>query len=404
MTAKPRTALWIARRYLLSRRNPHASFINWVSFAGLVLGVMILTVVVSIMNGFDRELQTRLLGAVPHALAIPAAGDTTRPQAVDGIVSVTRFFQGQAMISRQGAVNTLALYATDADGVDGLDLIAERVVDGSIDELFNRSGGIVLGAPLARIMGFEIGDPVILVLSTPSSGGVRPRVERFRLAATFEVGAQPDYSLAVVRLSDLETRGLAASGVLGWRMQFADPMRVPDAVDALQASLPPGWSLQTWTDVFGDLFRAVRLEKTMMFVSLALVVAIAAFNIVSGQVMLVNDKRGDIAMLTTMGAPGRLLVEVFLFQGFSVAVLGTGVGLIAGVLIAWNAGPVVGSLEALMGASILDGTPYAQVPSEILFSDLAIIASLSLGLCFLAVLRPALKAVAENPAEALHAA
>ena len=398
--------LWMARRYLTSRRNQYASFVNWVSFAGLALGVMVLTVVVSVMNGFDRELKTRLLGAVPHALALPPPNwdFETRyaPAPAVGVVSVSRLFQGSAMISRGGAVTALALLGVDAEEAGGLDLIADSIVRGTLEELFEGRGGIMLGAPLARALGLGVGDPVTLVVMAPAANGARPRVERFTLRATFEVGAAPDATFAVVRFDDIERRGLAASGAAGWRMVFADPMDVPMAEADLRASLPPGWRLTTWMDSYGELFRAVGLEKTLMFVSLALVVAIAAFNIVSGQTMLVNDKRRDIAMLTTIGAPSRFLVEVFLVQGFSVAILGICVGLVGGVLIAWNVDPVVSGIEWLTGQSILSGTGFGEMPSAVLASDLVVIAALSLGLCFLAVLRPALKAVAENPAAALH--
>ena len=398
--------LWMARRYLTSRRNQYASFVNWVSLAGLALGVMVLTVVVSVMNGFDRELKTRLLGAVPHALVLPPPGWDFEmryaPTPSDGVVSVSRLFQGSAMISRSGAVTALALLGVDAEDADGLDLIADSIVRGTLEELFEGQGGIMLGEPLARALGIRVGDPVALVAMIPAANGARPRIERFTLRATFEVGAEPDATIAVVRFDDIERRGLVASGAAGWRMVFADPMDVPIIEADLRAALPPGWRLTTWMDSYGELFRAVGLEKTLMFVSLALVVAIAAFNIVSGQTMLVNDKRRDIAMLTTIGAPSRFLVEVFLVQGFAVAVLGICVGLVAGVLIAWNVDPVVWAIEWLTGESILSGTGFGKMPSAVLASDLVVIAALSLGLCFLAVLRPALKAVAENPAEALH--
>ena len=398
--------LWMARRYLTSRRNQYASFVNWVSFAGLALGVMVLTVVVSVMNGFDRELKSRLLGAVPHALAVPPPdwdfGTGYAPPPSDRIVSVSRLFQGSAMISSGGSVTALALLGVDAQEAEGLDLIADSIVHGTLEDLFEGRGGIMLGAPLARALGLGVGDPVALVVMTPAANGARPRVERFTLRATFEVGAEPDATVAVVRFDDIERRGLAASGAAGWRMVFADPMDVPLIEAELRASLPPGWTLATWMESYGELFRAVGLEKTLMFVSLALVVAIAAFNIVSGQTMLVNDKRRDIAMLTTIGAPSRFLVEVFLVQGFSVAILGICVGLVAGVLIAWNVDPVVSGIEWLTGQSILSGTGFGEMPSVVLASDLVVIAALSLGLCFLAVLRPALKAVAENPAQALH--
>ncbi len=398
--------LWMARRYLTSRRNQYASFVNWVSLAGLALGVMVLTVVVSVMNGFDRELKTRLLGAVPHALVLPPADWDFEmryaPTPSDGVVSVSRLFQGSAMISRSGAVTALALLGVDAEDADGLDLIADSIVRGTLEELFEGYGGIMLGEPLARALGIRVGDPVALVVMVPAANGARPRIERFTLRATFEVGAEPDATIAVVRFDDIERRGLVSSGAAGWRMVFADPMDVPITESDLRAALPPGWRLTTWMDSYGELFRAVGLEKTLMFVSLALVVAIAAFNIVSGQTMLVNDKRRDIAMLTTIGAPSRFLVEVFLVQGFSVAVLGIGVGLVAGVLIAWNVDPVVWAIEWLTGESILSGTGFGKMPSVVLAGDLVVIAALSLGLCFLAVLRPALKAVAENPAQTLH--
>lgn len=397
---------WMAARYLISRRNRYVSFVNWVSFTGLTLGVMILTVVVSVMNGFDRELKTRLLGAVPHAVVLPPPdwdfGERHELVLPSGVLHVSRAFQGSAMISRRGAATALALLGADANEGDSLNLIADSIVDGSLEALLGTQGGIMLGVRLARALGIEVGDPVTLILMAPATNGARPRIERFTLRATFAVGAKPDTTLAVVRFEDIERRGLAATGTAGWRLVFDDPMEVPAIEAELRAALPEGWRLATWMDSYGELFRAVGLEKTLMFVSLALVVAIAAFNIVSGQTMLVNEKRRDIAMLTTIGAPSRFLVEVFLVQGFAIAVIGICVGLAAGVLIAWNVDPVVSVIGWLTGQSILSGTGFGRMPSEVLAGDLVVIAGLSLGLCFLAVLRPALKAVAENPAQALH--
>ena len=186
-------------------------------------------------------------------------------------------------------------------------------------------------------------------------------------------------------------------------MVFADPMDVPMIEADLRASVPPGWRLTTWMDGYGELFRAVGLEKTLMFVSLALVVAIAAFNIVSGQTMLVNDKRGDIAMLATMGASRRLLVGVFFLQGFSVAVLGVMVGLAVGIVVAANANAVVTFFEGLVGASVIEGTYFDRIHSHLVWPDIFAIVGVSLGLSLVAVLRPAFKAAAENPVDALHA-
>ena len=396
-------ALWVARRYLFARENAHATFINWTSFVGLALGVMALTSVASVMNGFDRELKARLLGATPHAVLIPPENAAmSTPRTPPGARSVARFFGGAAMLTGRGAMHPVALHAVDASGVSSLDLVARSVVEGSLEALFQHPGGIALGAPLARAFGIAVGDPVLLALMAPDAGGPRPVLARFTLRATFELGAQPDYSLAVAALDDLARRNLTAGGEIGWRVQFFAPMAALGAAPAWRASLPDGWKLRTWAETHGDLFRAVGLEKTLMFATLALVIAIAAFNIVSGQTMLVSDKRPDVAMLATMGAPARFIAEVFRAQGFAVAIAGVGVGLLTGVLIAWNAGPVAAALSALAGGSILEGSAFDELPSQVLVSDLAIIAALSLGLCFLAVLRPALQAAAENPAAALH--
>ena len=403
-----RNALWMARRYLFGRRNAHAAFINWASFASLALGVMTLTVVASVMNGFNAEIRTRLLGATPHALAIAPVGTAPAelaalPAPPAGVVGQTRFFAGAAMLSARGALHPLALHAVDLDGMTGLDLVFQAVARGTFTDTLDEPGGIALGEPLARAFGLGLGDAVVLALMTPSPGGGQPRLERFTLRATFAVGAQPDYSLAVVGLADLARRGLVAAGDVGWRLQFRDPMAAPAAAAGWAVGLP-GWTVRTWADVHGDLFHAVRLEKTLMFALLALVIAIAAFNIVAGQTMLVADKRADIAMLATMGAPERFLALVFIAQGFTIALAGVAVGLAAGVAIAWNAAPVANALAALSGGSILEGTVYDTLPSEVLAGDLLVIGALALSLCFLAVLRPARHAARAHPAEALHEA
>ena len=400
--------LWMARRYLFARRNAHATFVNWASFTALALAVMTLTVVASVMNGFDAEIRTRLLGATPHAMVVAPAGTAperlpTLPALPEDVTATTRFFAGTAMLSARGAMQPLALHAVDLDGMTGLDLIFRSLAEGTFSATLAEPGGIALGAPLARAFGLELGDAVVLALMTPGPGGGRPRLARFTLRATFAIGTQPDYSLAVVQLADLAQRGLTDGGELGWRLQFADPMAAPSAAADLAERLPAQWTLRTWADVHGDLFEAVKLEKALMFALLALVVAIAAFNIVAAQTMLVSDKRADIAMLATMGATPRFLTHVFVTQGFAVAVAGVAVGLGAGVVLAWNAGPAANALAALSGGSILEGTAFGALPSQVLATDLAAIATLSLGLSFLAVLRPARQAARENPAPALHA-
>ena len=404
LTRRIRTVVWIARRYLLAPSHGYATFINWVSFAGLALGVMILTVVLSVMNGFDREITSRVLRAMPHAVVTPHDGGTPNIaalRAVAGVSHAHRFFQGQAMLSRGGAVNFLAVAAFDRDGVEQL---ADVLPAAARARLLATPGGIVLGARLANALGLAVGDPVVLVLATPGRAGVRPVVARFALAGTFAVGANPDAGLGVVLRDDVLRHGLAESGVDGWRLYLEDPFAAPKIASEIHAAAGPGGEVRFWMEDYGALFRAVKIEKAMMFALLGLIVAIAAFNIVSGQAMLVHDKRGDVAMLATVGASRPLLVAVFFLQAFGVAFLGVAAGLALGVLLAVNADAVMALLEGVLGASIIAGTWFSQVPSLVLPGDLAGIAAMALGLSGVAVLWPALKATRESPADALHAA
>ena len=191
-----------------------------------------------------------------------------------------------------------------------------------------------------------------LWVATPSSTGVRPRIERFILVGTFELRAEPDAGLVVARRADVVDRGLVGAGLDGWRLQLDDPLKAPLLAERIGAVLGPDVAVRFWTDEYGELFRAVRIEKAIMFALLALIVAVASLNIVSGQAMLVNDKRGDVAMLATMGASRRLLVGVFFLQGFGVAFLGVAAGLAIGMVVAANANAVVSFFEGLVGASV----------------------------------------------------
>lgn len=398
--ADARTSVWIARRYLFARIHGYATFINWVSFVGLALGVMILTVVLSVMNGFDREITSRILSAVPHAV-VEYDGRTPaeRLLALDGIAGVSRYYQGEAMLPRGGGVGFVVLAGLDAEGARRL---PELVRPQDRERLFDQPGGIILGAVLADHLGVQVGDPVYIVTALPVGGGVRARTVGFRLAGTFEVGAEPDATLALVRHADIVTHGLTDAGLDGWRIHFDDPFEAPALADAIRDVLGPNAAVSFWMDDYGELFRAVKIEKAIMFVLLALIVAIASLNIVSGQAMLVNNKRGDVAMLATMGASRGLLVGVFFLQGFSIAVIGVAVGLATGIVVALHVDSVAGAFEGYFGASLIDGTWFGEIPSRILVSDLVAITALSLGLGLVAVLRPAFKATAENPAEALH--
>ena len=396
-------ALMFAWRYLFARSHGYATFINWVSFAGLALGVMILTVVVSVMNGFDRAITKRILSVIPHAVVTSSQPtfDAEPLRAVAGVEQVSRFWQSEAMLLHgAGRVDFVALVALDEDGLRHTPAFGEA----ALAAFSTRGEGVLMGTPLAAARGLAVGDALTLVLPSPSSSGVRPRLEHFKLAGTFETGADPDTGLIVALRSAIVQRGLVTAGTDGWRLHLAEPGAAPALADDIRAALSETGNVRFWMEDYGDLFRAVEIEKAMMFALLALIVAIASFNIVSGQTMLVNDKRRDVAMLTTMGAARPLLIWVFFLQGFSVAATGVACGLVCGVLVAMNAGSLGASVGTLTGANIVDGTWFSEVPSEVQPEDLAIIAVLALDLSLLAVLVPAFKATAANPADALHAA
>ncbi len=402
------TSLWIGWRYLRGQKRQFASFISWVSVVGLGLGVAVLVVVISVMNGFDRELKSRILGAVPHLVLYPPdteldtvlASDPS-PYAVAG--EAFHFFSAESMVLRDGSVHALGLYALDAEGLASMSELRSHMQSGRLDALLDAPGGLVMGAPLARHLGLVPGDDLTLVLSRPVGDSVRPRFERFHLVGTFELGAEPDYALVLVGLDDIRSRNLGPTGRAGIRLVLDDMMAVDRARTTVDGLLPSDWTMEDWREAYGELFQAVQMEKAMMFLLLALIVAVAAFNIVSAQAMLVHEKRMDIAILRTMGARTGLIFRMVLMQGMIVAVAGVGFGILLGVLLATYVTEAVAVLEWVIGAGLLDGSYFDTVPSQIMLSDILIIIVLAMLLCVGASLYPARRAAALNPADSLQA-
>ncbi|MGA0839985.1 MAG: FtsX-like permease family protein [Pseudomonadales bacterium] len=404
MTARFGAAAWIALRYLSTPRRQFATFVTRLSVAGLALGVLVLTVVVSVMNGFDAELRTRILGSVPHVFVADVALDDPLGRELIQSPSVRNafnFFAADGMITARGAVNPVAVHGIDADIGAGLSMVSEHMVEGTFEDLFIAPRGLLLGAPLAAFLGLYTGDDVALVLTDPMGGSAEPRLLRFRVAGLFEIGAELDYSLVLIEREDLSPAEQAAFGETGVRVTLFDAMQAPLFAEALRSR----WSEQTvrsWADTYGGLFAAVRLEKRMMFVLLLLVVAVAAFSIVSGQTMAVADKQVDIAILRTLGASTELITRVFLLQGLAVSSIGILAGLGAGALLAQHIGSLVASAEGVLGFRFLEGTYFVSVPSVVLAADLALIASCALGLCLLSAWLPARRAAGLDPLAGLH--
>jgi len=260
---------------------------------------------------------------------------------------------------------------------------------------------IVLGAPLARSLGLLPGDWVMVMVTTATQSRVKPQFERFQLNGTFQVGAELDYALALVSLDLMRKPELAATGTFGTRLMLNDPYAAPALATTLKAAAA-NENISHWGETYGELFRAVKLEKAMMFVLLVLIVGIAAFNVVAGQAMLVNDKRGDIAILRTMGASDGTVLRVFLLQGFLTSFVGVALGVILGITLALNITALVSWVESLTGVRVLEGTYFLEVPSQLLLGDVASVIALALGIGAIAAFFPAYRSLAVNPVTALH--
>ena len=391
-------------RLLLQGGNGFARFVTWVSLLGLLLGVAILTLVVSVMNGFDYELRQRLLGNIPHVsiAQTPLNATLSDDLASDANVrSVGKYFQGFGVVHTGRQSQPVSVIGFAGAELAQMEALEQAMQQGNLTNLQHFGDALVMGEPLARYQGLSLGDAVTIGLTVSQGDSVALRWLRFNLVGTFELGAETDYSMVLVNLDAHEDAYWHTLGQVGTRVMLHDPLQA-SRTGARLLKLAPEVSLTTWEAVYGELFQAVRLEKTMMFVLLFLVVAIASFNIVAGQSMMVHDKRAQIAMLRTLGAERGFILSLFLSQGALVALLGTAIGLAVGLLMTTYVNELVDFLASLSGQHLLDGSYFVTVPTRIVIADLLIIGSISSILAVLAAWLPARRASQLNPTQFLH--
>lgn len=401
-------AFWIAMRCLWRGGNRYVRLVNWISLLGLGIGVSVLTVVVSVMNGFAEELRSRILGAVPHALLTgQPPPDPAQAAAMPGVVAAHRYFEAAGMAVSGETAAPVVIYALDppdeleAAAASALPGLVEQMIEGDLTKALRQPDGVVMGLPLARQLGLFLGDDLLLILPEGTQRTARPRFKRHRLHGLFLMGAEFDYNLAVVSRLAFSERERRRMGVDGVRVVLDDPMQAQRFAAAWREG-DNAASVETWTETYGELFQAVRIEKALMFLILLLVVAVAGFNIVAGQTMVVDGKRADIAVLRTLGATGALIRRIFLLQGLIVASLGIALGLALGVAGASNVGPAVAQVEAWLDFRLLEGSYFDVVPSRLRAADLAVIGGASWLLCLLAAWLPARRAAAQPPVQGLH--
>jgi lipoprotein-releasing system permease protein len=403
----------IGLRYTSAKRRNHfISFISLISMVGLVIGVGLLITVLSVMNGFDRELQQRILGMVPHAVIKPYASMQDW-QAVDDkvtqhpkVLAAAPFIQVKAMLSGKGLVQGAQLNGVLPDEERSVSIIGNHMLQGTLDDLVPGSFNIILGDILARQLRVQAGDKITVVLPEASltPAGVFPRLKRFNVAGTFRVGADIDGQLALIHLDDAARVMRMQGYVHGVRLKMNNLFDAPIVSRQLAASLDEAFYSVDWTLTHGNLFQAIKMEKTLIGLLLMVIVAVAAFNIISTLVMVVTDKTADIAILRTMGASPKAIMAIFMVQGSYIGVVGTLLGTGLGILLALNVSDIIAFVETVLKMQFLNPDVYfiSDLPSDLRWSDVAIISSSALILSFLATIYPAWKASKIKPAEALR--
>jgi lipoprotein-releasing system permease protein len=406
----------IGTRYLRStHRRGFVSFVALMSVCGLTLGVATLIVVLSVMNGFERELRSRMLAVTAHATIVGLTGSLSdwrdlqsKLRRQPGVEAVVPYIASEAMFAngaRMTGATVRGVLPQEERNATGL---AQRVVAGSLDELQPGSYATILGTALAHELNVRVGDTVVLIApeGTATPTGVVPRMRRFRVAGLFHSGMYEfDRGLALVHLADAARLFRSGDDVTGLRLAFHDPLRAPELVRALALALGgPGFYVTDWTQDHANFFRSIEITKSMLFIILLMLVAVAAFNIVATLVMIVKEKQTDIAILRTLGAGPRNVLLTFAVQGVLIGLAGTLGGAALGTLLADNLEMLVAALERLLGTQFLDARVYymSDLPAYVERVDVLKVCGVALVLCVLATIYPAWRAARTAPAEALR--
>lgn len=405
---------FIGWRYTRARRRTRfVSLISAIAIGGVALGIAALITILSIMNGFERELRDRLLGMSAHLTIDSRAGplpNTAAPAALIGsaaqVAGVAPFITAEALLTHQGEVHGVRIFGIHPAREDQVTSVGSRMRRGDFNALQAGRFNIVLGRGLAEALRVELGQRVTLVLPEPmrTAAGVLPRLKQVTVVGIFEAGVQDyDEATAFMALEDTGRIFRTAGRITGWRARLEDPFQAPAVAAQLQARLPD-WRVSDWTSTHTNLFRALQTEKIVMFVILLLSVAVAAFNLVSTLVMVVGEKQTEIAVLATLGMTPQRILRVFMIQGLMIGVAGVALGSTAGVLVALNVETIVGGLEALFHFQILSADVYyiSRIPAELVPRDVVIAVVAATLLCLLAPLYPAWQASRIRPAEALR--
>lgn len=408
-------AFWIGLRYTRAKRRNHfISFISLASMLGIAIGVAALIAVISVMNGFEKELRARILGMVAHATIAGLGHDLAdwplvleHARSHPEVLGAAPFVEREAMLQGGSRVAGAILRGVLPDHEAEVSTIAREMRQGALGELAPGSWRIVLGRELADVLGVGVGDPVVVYAPQLSATpvGVVPKLRRFTVAGVFEAGMQEyDRALAFVHLEDAQRLFRMGGDVTGVRLKLRDMFRAFEVSRELSAELGGFYRIRDWTREHVNFFRAIQMEKTVMFVILSLIVAVAAFNLVSSLVMLVTDKQADIAILRTLGASPGMVMMSFIVQGMILGLVGTFLGTLGGVVLAENVENFMRWLEARLGFELMSAEVYyiSELPSDLRWGDVWTVVSVALLMSFAATLYPAWRAARTQPAQALR--
>lgn len=417
--------LWIGIRYAGltrsrgrgKRRDGFVSFVAGSSMAGIALGVAALIVVMSVMNGFQVQVRDRMLSVIPHIQVFQANVDAVTglerwqeianiAQENPNVTGASAFVSSSGMLSRGDALRGVEIRGIDPVNEHQVSELPEQMIHGELDSLQKGSFNIVLGRYLANMLGAYVGDTVILMAPQGSvnPSGFSPRMRQFTVSGIFSSDHyEYDSSMAFVSVGDAAVL-FRDKGLAGARLRIKDMLDAQDVAQELANSMPPGLLIRDWTQDNRTWFAAVKAEKRMMFLILSLIIAVAAFNLLSSLVMAVKDKQSDIAILRTLGVSPFSIAKIFLVQGSLIGIIGTLLGVGFGSLIAYNIDVIIPAIESLFGIQFLDPSIYfiAQLPSVPVPKDILIVAIVSLVLSLLATLYPSIRASRLQPAEVLR--
>jgi lipoprotein-releasing system permease protein len=415
MALRDRYEWLIGIRYLRSgQRRGFLSFISFISIVGLMLGVAVLVVVMSVMNGFETELRARILNVTSHATLMGQDGAlpdwrNVQEKAVTmpGVRSAVPYIEERAMVASGERLSAMKLRGVEPDQEAGSSGLADTLIEGSLTDL--QAGGfqIILGETLATELGVTLQDKVIVVVpkGVVTPVGLDARKRQFTVVGIFRSGMYEfDRYLAVTHVAAASRMLLLGDAMTGVRLTLEDPRRAPATVRQLAVDLGGGYSISDWTGDHVNIFLSIEMTKSLLFIILSMIVAIAAFNIVATLVMVVKDKETDIAILRTLGAGPRNVLRIFTVQGVAIGMAGVAAGIALGAVLSLNLERIIHGLEKITGTHFMDAKVYlmSDLPAKVQMDDVLQVALLALFLCLLATIYPAWRASRVLPAEALR--